>query len=149
MDLYGLVLKYYYSPVAKGSNSLKQILPAIIFESEYLRDKYGKSGVYGKGLPVGSLNFDVHVWITPEANNNPYKTLPRVFEQYAPETLDLLVRDFDDLADGGAAMTAYNYLQFSEIPVDQRESIRDSLLRYCELDTMAMVMLLEGWKEML
>lgn len=149
VDLYDLVLKYYYPPVAKGSNSLKQILPAIFFESEYLRDKYGKSGVYGKGLQVKSLNFDDHVWITPEKKFNPYKTLPRVFAEYDPETLDLLVKDFDDVADGGAAMTAYNYLQFSEIPVDQRESIRDSLLRYCELDTMAMVMLLEGWKEML
>ena len=42
-------------------------------------------------------------------------------------------------------MMAYNYLQFSHIPADQRETLRDGLLRYCELDTMAMVMILEGW----
>jgi hypothetical protein len=51
----------------------------------------------------------------------------------------------DGLADGGAAMTAYNYLQFSEIPLEQRKSISTSLLRYCELATLAMVMLVEGW----
>ncbi len=149
VDMYDLVLRYYYPPFAKGSNSLKQILPAIILESDFLKDKYGKSGVYGKGKEVESLNFEDHIWISPDKNNNPYETLPRVFQEYDPETLDLLVRDFDNLADGGSAMTAYNYLQFSEIPEGQRQSIRDSLFRYCELDTMAMVMLLEGWKEMI
>ncbi|HEX5002396.1 MAG TPA: DUF2779 domain-containing protein [Bacteroidia bacterium] len=146
IDLYKLVLQYYYSPAAKGSNSLKQILPAIIAESDYLKSKYGKAGVYGKNKEVRSLNFDDHVWITPETNYNPYKTLPRVFDDYDQDTLDLLVKDMDELADGGTAMTAYNYLQFSEIPVEQRKSIHDSLLRYCELDTLAMVMLLEGWR---
>jgi len=146
VDLYDLVLRYYYSPHAKGSNSLKAILPAIVAESDFLKSKYGRKGVYGIGLEVKSLNFDDHIWITAAAGNNPYKTLPRVFPEYDPETLDLLVRDMEDLADGGAAMTAYNYLQFSEVPVSQRESIRDSLYRYCELDTMAMVMLLEGWR---
>ena len=96
-----------------------------------------------------SLNFKEHVWITSDKNNNPYETLPRVFPEYDPDTLDLLVKDFDNLADGGSAMTAYNFLQFSEIPENQRQSIRDSLYRYCELDTMAMVMLLEGWKYMI
>jgi len=149
VDLYDLVLRYYYPPAAKGSNSLKAILPAIVAESDFLRDKYGRKGVYGKGKIVESLNFDDHVWIDPAVNNNPYKTLPRVFPEYDPETLDSLVSEFENVADGGAAMTAYNYLQFSEIPTAQREHIRDSLLRYCELDTMAMVMLLEGWKDKL
>jgi hypothetical protein len=149
IDLYKLVLQYYYSPLAKGSNSLKQILPAIIAESEFLKNKYSKSGVYGKDKLVPSLNFDDHIWIGPEAGNNPYKTLPRVFENYDQDTLDMLVKDMDELADGGTAMTAYNYLQFSEIPKEQRNSICEALLKYCELDTFAMVMLLEGWRDKL
>lgn len=149
IDLYQLVLQYYYSPIAKGSNSLKQILPAIIAESDFLRDKYGKAGVYGRDKSVRSLNFDDHIWITSETGGNPYKTLPRVFEEYDQETLDLLVKDMEDLADGGTAMTAYNFLQFSEVPEAQRMSIRDALLKYCELDTMAMVMLVQGWKHKL
>lgn len=146
IDLFKLVLQYYYSPYAKGSNSLKKILPSIINESEFLKNKYGKAGVYGKENIIHSLNFDDHIWIRPDASNNPYKTLPRVFENYDQETLDLLVKDMDELADGGTAMIAYNYLQFSEIPVEQRKKIRDALLKYCEIDTLAMVMLLEGWK---
>jgi hypothetical protein len=146
IDLYQLVLQYYYPPAAKGSNSLKQILPAIIGDSEYLRNRYGTLGIYGRGKKIPSLNFDDHVWITAEAKYNPYKTLPKVFDQYDPETLDLLVKDMQELADGGTAMTAYNYLQFSDIPTDQREKIREALLKYCELDTLAMCMLLVGWR---
>ena len=38
-------------------------------------------------------------------------------------------------------MTAYAYLQFSDIEANLRGNIKDSLLKYCELDTMAMVMI--------
>jgi len=145
IDLYDLVLRFYYPPYARGSNSLKQILPSIIHDSKYLRVKYGTAGKYGKELQIKSLNFDDHIWIREEKNKDPYKTLPTVFDGVDRETLDNLVKDFDDLAGGGAALTAYNYLQFSEVPVAERKLIADALLRYCELDTLAMVMIVEGW----
>lgn len=147
VDLYDLVLKYYYSPFAKGSNSIKQILPGVIRDSAYLRKKYSKP-VYGKNKEVKSLNFDEHIWIREDLEWDPYKTLPKVFAEYEAETLDKLVEGMQEIADGGSAMIAYNYLQFSDVPVDQRARIADSLLRYCELDTMAMVMIVEGWREM-
>jgi hypothetical protein len=149
VDLYELVLGYYYSPSAKGSNSLKQILPAIIKDSDYLKAKYGTKGNYGKQHEVKSLNFEDHVWIQPEKNTDPYKTLPKIFDDVDRETLDELVKDFDEVGDGGAALTAYNYLQFVDVPEEQRKRIADSLLRYCELDTLAMVMIVEGWREMI
>jgi len=144
VDLYKLVLNYYYSPYAKGSNSIKDILPAIIQGSDFLKAKYSKP-IYGRSKQVTSLNFDEHIWIDPKYNMDPYKTLPKLFEDYDTDQLDKFFGGFDELADGGAAMTAYNYLQFSHIPIDQREKLKDGLLRYCELDTMAMVMILEGW----
>ncbi len=49
--------------------------------------------------------------------------------------------------EGGAAMIAYCKLQFSEIPEVQREVLINGLLRYCELDIMAMVMIYEYWQE--
>lgn len=149
VDLFDLVLRYYYHPLAKGSNSLKRILPSIITDSEYLREKYGKPGVYGKNLQVRSLNFEDHVWIRPDQNLDPYKTLPPVFDGFDRNSLDALVKDFEELGDGGAALTAYNYLQFAEVPSAQRQQIADALLRYCELDTMAMIMIVEGWKGMI
>jgi hypothetical protein len=36
-----------------------------------------------------------------------------------------------------------------EVPEEQRRRIADALLRYCELDTLAMVMIVEGWREMI
>lgn len=143
VDLYDVVLKYYYSPHAKGSNSLKQILPAAINDFPVLKEKYGKP-VYGKLAQIPSLNYELKVWITEEHNFDPYKTLEPVFEDYDREALDSLVDNLEGLADGGTAMMAYNMLQFSEVPVYQREKIRNALLRYCELDTLAMVMLCEG-----
>jgi hypothetical protein len=94
-----------------------------------------------------SLNFEGKVWLAPENPCNPYKALPAIFEEYDADTLDQLVEGFDEIADGGAAMTAYAKLQFSDVPEDQRELIRSALLKYCELDTLAMVMIWEYWNE--
>lgn len=70
--------------------------------------------------------------------DDPYKELPPVFGEYDRETLDLLMSN-DELANGGAAMTAYALMQFSVMSDDERGKIRDALLRYCKLDTEAMV----------
>ncbi len=148
VDLYELTQRYYYSPKMGGSISLKVVLPAIIHDSKYLRETYGKNNIYGRGLAITSLNFDNHVWIRPEYNMNPYKTLQPVFEGYDRDQLDTLVHGFDSLEDGGAALTAYSYLQFSQVPEEQRQRIIEALLRYCELDTLAMVMLVEGWRDL-
>jgi hypothetical protein len=56
---------------------------------------------------------------------------------------------FDALISGGAALIAYARMQFEEISNYERGEIRKALLKYCELDTMAMVMIYEGWKDLL
>ena len=43
------------------------------------------------------------------------------------------------------AQAAYAYLQFADMTDAERELYRQALLRYCELDTMAMVMIWEYW----
>jgi hypothetical protein len=53
----------------------------------------------------------------------------------------------EEINNGGAALAAYAKLQFEEISVPARRELRTGLLRYCELDTFAMVMLCEYWKE--
>ena len=64
------------------------------------------------------------------------------------ERLDLLFSE-RDLQNGGAAMIAYAKLQFTDMSKVERQQIEQSLLRYCELDTLAMVMIYEGWRAML
>lgn len=140
-DFRKLVLKYYCSPFAKGNMSLRKTLLAIIDESDFLKNKYSWP-IYGRSRQVKSLNFDYHTWINPAYGMDPYKTLPRLIESYDPEQLD---EYFHSPSGGGTAMLAYNCLQFSHIPEDQKETLKEGLLKYCELDSMAMVMILEGW----
>jgi hypothetical protein len=43
-------------------------------------------------------------------------------------------------------MVAYAKCQFADISNREVNAIRAALLKYCELDTLAMVMLWETWK---
>jgi hypothetical protein len=47
----------------------------------------------------------------------------------------------DTVANGGAALAAYSKLQFTDMVAT--DILKSSLLRYCELDTMAMVFIWE------
>ena len=53
------------------------------------------------------------------------------------------------VGDGGAAMTAWAFMQFAEMKEKERDNIEEALKRYCELDTMAMVMIMEAWIDMI
>jgi hypothetical protein len=82
-------------------------------------------------------------WVELDENGNvinPYKLLPALFE--GKEQEGLLTGDAK-LADGGAAMNAYASMQFAELKESEREELNKALLRYCELDTLAMVMIWE------
>ena len=147
VDMLKVVKSYYYHPIMQGSNSIKVVLPAALNSSTYLQNKYSKT-IYGKGKEIHSLNFDEQVWLQFKENEimNPYKLLPKVFDEYDESMLNQLVTN-DSLADGGAAMTAYAKMQFTEMSDREREAIANSLLKYCELDTLAMVMIYEYWRE--
>ena len=62
-------------------------------------------------------------------------------------SLESLVEGDAEIAEGGAATVAYGRLQFEDLPAHDREQIRRVLLRYCELDTLAMVMIVEAWRD--
>jgi len=49
---------------------------------------------------------------------------------------------------GGLAMMAYNFTQYACLNDLDRKAIEAALLRYCELDTLAMVMLVQGLMEL-
>jgi hypothetical protein len=53
----------------------------------------------------------------------------------------------DGIADGGMALTAYAKLQYQDMTDKERAEITSGLLKYCELDTLAMVMIYEHFKE--
>ncbi|SCW38214.1 DUF2779 domain-containing protein [Mucilaginibacter sp. NFR10] len=150
IDLWDWVKKYYFAAECRGSNSIKQILPAILNNSDFLKEKYSQP-IYGQKIP--SLNFKDQTWIKLDEQGkvvNPYKLLDPVFAGVDQELLDSMIMDETaEINEGGAAMMAYSRMQFTQMGDVERAKIRKSLLRYCELDTLAMVMIWEGWKAML
>ena len=115
VDMWDLVKRYYYDPETKGSNSIKAVLPAILNSSKFLQDKYSKP-IYGtKDIP--SLNFNNWTWIKYEDNmvTDPYKLLPKMFEDVSDK--DYILLNSDQLKDGGAAMTSYAMLQFTRCQI--------------------------------
>ena len=75
--------------------------------------------------------------------------MPPIFDGWDKDSLDNAVTDIEGISDGGAALTAYGKLQFEEVSEEERMAIRDGLLRYCELDTLAMVMIYECFREII
>lgn len=150
VDLLELVKKYYYAPQTNGSNSIKYILPAILNSSDYLKRKYSQP-IYGQSIK--SLNFSGQAWIVMDKNNqviNPYHLLSPIFEGVDTELLDeMLTHEEGEIRDGGAAMMAYAQMQFTQMGQMERQLIQQSLLKYCELDTLAMVMIWEEWSNKL
>jgi hypothetical protein len=144
-----VVKDYYYDPYTKGSNSIKDVLPAVLHSSEFLRKKYSEPL---SEINLTSKNFDsTHVFMELENEKpvSPYKLLPPLFENWNQEDLDKTVTEIEGISDGGAALTAYGKLQFEEVSDEEREAIESGLLKYCELDTLAMVMIYEYFVEVL
>jgi len=50
-----------------------------------------------------------------------------------------------NIADGGAACSSWKEMVFGEISAEEKKTIKEDLLKYCELDTWAMVKI---WEEM-
>jgi len=145
IDLCEVIKHFYYNPHTNGSNSIKKVLPSVFKSSEFIRDKYSKP--IGE-INLGSKNFSKSkVWLK-EINNeiqDPYLSLGKIFKDYDPNFE--LVSEMEELSDGGAALTAYGKLQYTDMSSRERKSIANSLLKYCELDTLAMVMIYEHLNE--
>ena len=123
IDMNALTLKHYFHPDMKGKTSIKKTLPAIWNNNSYLHKipwfaQYYKEE-YGEIL-------------------SPYKALKDQIEIYEQTEV---------VNDGTGAMRAYFEIMFGDFKDNQkiRENWRDLLLQYCELDTMAMVIIWTHW----
>ncbi len=52
----------------------------------------------------------------------------------------------ETIEEGGTAMMAWSRMQFDDVPEKEREATFKALLEYCELDTLAMVMIYQHWE---
>src|SRR5699024_11696636 len=107
IDLYQIVLKYYYNPEMGGSNSIKDVLPAVLNSSAYLKEKYCQPI---SKIGISSLNFD-NDYIFLEYENgkavSPYLLLPPIFDDWDKESLDAAMTDLEGISDGDNALTPY------------------------------------------
>jgi hypothetical protein len=149
-DLGRLVHDTVFLPGTRGSSSLKKVLPALLASSASLRAKHERPD-YGAEGGTPSLNFTGQAWIRYDEEGrvvDPYKLLGERTEDLDLKDLEQREEDDSVIADGGAAMVAYGLLQNRLLTPDARDRLRRQLLRYCELDTLAMVMAWEGLMEL-
>lgn len=144
VDQYKLTEKYYYSSHMGGSISIKNVLPAVLTESERLKDIYSKpyNGLY--------LKNKIFYREDPETGNaiSPYKLLDPVGHGMPDYEEAERYIDEETISDGGVAMMAWSRIQFDDVPEHERQAVLKSLYEYCELDTLAMVMIHQHWEEL-
>ena len=132
IDLKVLTQKYFYHPSMGSSNSIKQVMPAILQSDPYFREKYGD-------------------------DMNPYHNLPPLefFANEVKKEGDAFPADFDDSdvwnADkqincGGISKLDYVLLQAGRFNKLHTEAIRRASLEYCKLDTLSMVRIWEYFR---
>lgn len=149
IDLCKISEKVYFHPETNGSNSIKKVLPAILKSSKHLQEIYSKP-IYGAENGIPSKNYSNHTWLNIKDGEitDPYKILKDYSRNLPTEEFENIEAiDYSVISAGGAASTAYSRLQFEDISEGSRKRIKAALLRYCELDTLAMVMIVEAWKD--
>ncbi|MEX1203043.1 MAG: DUF2779 domain-containing protein [Ferruginibacter sp.] len=149
-DMEKLSKKYYFHPYTKGKSSIKPTLPAILNESESA-DIVSWLTNFGDGLNLYKKEDGIV--------QDPYYSLPKIdFDDLGFPPSD----DFDDemndstgtdsidyvVKNGGAAMRAYQDMMYGFAKADDNKKIKikNSLLQYCKLDTLAMVIIWKYWK---
>lgn len=139
VDLAEIARKHYFHPSTQGSCSIKKVLPAVMQSSGFLRSTYSLP-IYGSSEEVPSLNFKGMAWWQQSADGevaDPYKLLVGELGADGEEA--------EKINQGGAASNAYLRLQFEDLQSEVRDGLRKGLLRYCELDTLAMGFVLQSW----
>lgn len=147
-DLGRLVADQVFLAGTGGSSSMKKFLPAVLRQSPAIRARYAQP-IYGTPA-MPSRNFREHPWVVVHegATLDPYQLLSPLFDEH--ELNEALARlaelEGEVVANGAAATIAYAKLQDPRLPTVERQDLRMQLLRYCELDTLAMVMVYEALK---
>lgn len=122
VDMNALALNHYFHPEMKGSTSIKYVLPSIWKNNPYLHQiEYLKPYLRMEGEEILS----------------PYKTLDPIEVAGQAEVVQ----------EGTGAMKAYQEMHFGLHAKDLeiKKKWKNLLLQYCELDTMAMVIIWLHW----
>lgn len=144
LDLGRLYSRTVFLPGTRGKSSLKFVLPALLAQLRDLAERHAHPS-YGASGGIPSKNFRDHAWVQVRDDGalvDPYRLLGERFTDPVLSALDADEERF--VANGGAAMAAYGELQDSTLAPPHRADLERQLLRYCELDTFAMVIAYQG-----
>ncbi|SMO85297.1 DUF2779 domain-containing protein [Fodinibius sediminis] len=129
-DLSRQVKHFYYNREMENSLSIKEVLQSVMSQSDFLKQKYSK--------PYSSQNFEHVIWWQADKDGkakSPYAILKETGS--------------DTVRRGAEAMFLYGKLIAGDLSMKEKSAYREALLRYCELDTLAMLMIVEHWKQQL
>ncbi len=123
-DMNRLCLDAFMHPGMGGRSSIKVVLDALWKADPMMRDRF-----------VGWMN---DASFTVPDDSSPYKALPAV-------TIDGVELD---VSEGTGAMRAYQAMLYGaeRHNPEMVTAYRDLLLRYCKLDTLAMVLIWDHWQ---
>jgi len=141
VDLCKLASDYYYVNGSGGSSSIKRLLAPTLNISTRLKEIYGAP-------TYNSNNFREFQWYQQDDNGNaidPYKILAKV-SQYDNNNDEVAIKKMSSVVHGGGAATAFHELQSNNLDAQSRREVEKSLLRYCELDTLSMAMVVQAWE---
>ncbi|MDZ7890871.1 MAG: DUF2779 domain-containing protein [Rhodoferax sp.] len=141
VDLADVARKHYFHPATKGSCSIKRVLPAVLAGAPGLQALY-LHPVYGAEGAIPSKNFKNMAWVQYDPTGqiiDPYKLLKGELEGVDED------EENPGINQGGAASYAYLRMQFENMDPDERKALKNGLLRYCELDTLAMALVVQAW----
>lgn len=131
-DISRLVKNYYYNRYMENSLSIKDVLQSILTVSDFLREKYSE--------PYISSNYDGIVWWQwndkRDAPESPYNLLRRGQEGAG-------------VGRGTEAMVLYGKMLTNSLRPSQKNAAIQAMLKYCELDTLAMIMIYEHWQDLM
>lgn len=121
-DMNSFTLSYYFHPLMKGKTSIKSVLPAVLSATDSSR------------IEQWLQNFDTQTsLLTRNASGkieNPYKNLPK--------------DEGIDVSEGTGAMRGYAEMLYGNEKT--KSAYEKALLKYCKLDTLAMVIIWEHWE---
>jgi hypothetical protein len=125
LDMNMLALKYYFHPLMGGRTSIKVTLPAVLQSTTSTKIR---NWLIGENL-FGSTENNAII--------NPYDLLPKI---------DIMEKA-ESVKDGSGAMRAYQDMLYGAYydNAEIKQQYRDALLKYCKLDTLAMVIIWEHW----
>jgi len=144
VDLMQVLAKGYYAPGSGASSSIKKLLLPTMQASGKLREIYSQPTYSGK-------NFTNMQWWVESAAAGESSAAANTGVPCDPYAL---LATFESegsggVAQGGDAIAAYEALQREDLATNVRSAMEASLRRYCELDTLAMAMIMQGIQDML